>query len=62
MMIAHIEDDETGGPAVYWVNPWTGKKEKLANFWWPEHPPEATPEVEQMFASITVGINYEPKR
>lgn len=50
----HFElgDDETGGPAFFWRNPWTGKREKIANLWWPEHPPEATEQVEKLFERL----------
>jgi hypothetical protein len=49
----HIEDDETGGPAIFWRNPWTGEREKLATFLWPQHPVEATADVEGVFRAIT---------
>ncbi len=29
-MILYVDDDETGGPAFFWTNPWNGKREKLA--------------------------------
>ena len=51
-----VEEDETGGPAFFWTNPWTGKREKPANLWWPEHPPEATAEVESAFNAMVLSI------
>lgn len=39
--------------AIFWENPYEGgKKEKIASFWWPLHPIEATTEVETFFESI----------
>ena len=49
-----VEEDETGGPCFFWTNPWTGKKEKLATLWWPEHPEDATRTVEIMFEQLTL--------
>ncbi len=55
-MIFYVDDDETGGPAFFWTNPWNGKREKLATLWWPEHPPEATQEVERLFAGAALHM------
>jgi hypothetical protein len=55
-MILYIDDDETGGPAFFWTNPWNGKREKLGNLWWPEHPPEATKDVEHLLANASLHI------
>lgn len=37
---------------IFWVNPYTNKKEKIANFWWPEHPPEDTKKIEKIFETL----------
>lgn len=42
-------EDETGGPTIFWTNPWNGKREKVASLWWPTHPPEVTAEVEALW-------------
>ena len=47
-----LGEDETGGPCFFWVNPWTQKREKVASLWWPEHPVEATAEVEHIFSCL----------
>jgi hypothetical protein len=47
-------EDETGGPAFFWKNPWTGNREKVASLWWPTHPPEETEAVEQLFSELTL--------
>lgn len=38
--------------ALLWTNPWDGKEEKIATFWWPGHPPEKTEAVEAMFETF----------
>ena len=35
--------------AIFWTSPYGNGKEKIASFWWPAHPVEATAEVEAMF-------------
>ena len=35
--------------ALFWVNPWDQKDEKIATFWWPAHPADATEQVEKWF-------------
>ena len=57
-MILHVEDDETGGPAFFWQNPWTGKREKLATLLWPQHPEAATAAVESMVLAMTLSIQH----
>lgn len=32
-----------------WKNPWDGHEERIASFWWPGHPIEATEKVEKLF-------------
>ena len=54
-------EDETGGPCFYWTNPWTGKREVIARMFWPEHPPEATAEVELMVYSMMLSATHDPK-
>lgn len=44
--------DDGGELALFWTSPWGGAEEKIATFWWPGHPPEATEEVEKMFEAI----------
>jgi hypothetical protein len=56
----HVEDDETGGPAFFWINPWTGKREKLASLLWPLHPPEVTDDVDAVFSAMTLSIYEQP--
>jgi len=43
---------EGDGLCLFWDNPWSGEKEKIATFWWPAHPPEATEAAEAMFETI----------
>lgn len=43
---------EGGELAIYWVNPWSHQEEKIATFWWPAHPVEATEQVERWFEKI----------
>jgi hypothetical protein len=45
----YIDDGEL---ALFWTNPWDGKEEKIATFWWPTHPIEETSAVEKMFEDI----------
>ena len=42
--------------AVFWENPYGHGKEKIASFWWPFHPPEATAEVEFYFEVIAEAM------
>jgi hypothetical protein len=51
-----LGEDETGSPCFYWVNPWSGKKEKIASLWWPSHPEEATAYVEQLFEELHLSV------
>lgn len=53
-------EDETGGPAFFWINPWGGQREKIANLWWPAHPPEATEAVEQLFSELRLYRLHQP--
>lgn len=43
---------EGGELALFWTNPWSGNEEKIATFWWPTHPIEATKQVEDGFEAI----------
>ena len=45
----YFKGEELG---LYWINPWDKKKEKIATFWWPAHPVEATEQMEMMFEEI----------
>ncbi len=47
-----LGEDETGGMAFFWINPWNGQREKIASLWWPSHPVEATEAVEQLFSEL----------
>lgn len=38
--------------ALFWFNPWNGSEEKIATFWWPAHPIDATDEAEKLFEDI----------
>lgn len=38
--------------ALFWINPWDQKEEKIATFWWPAHPMEETSFVEKEFEKI----------
>lgn len=38
--------------AVFWISPYGHGKEKIATFWWPAHPPDATAQVEAAFEAI----------
>lgn len=51
--------------ALLWTNPWSGKEEKIATFWWPTHPPEATAQVEKWFEEIATRLSrneLQPER
>lgn len=48
--------------ALWWTNPWSGKKEKIATFWWPGHPPEETKLVESWFESIGANASIPQTR
>jgi hypothetical protein len=37
------------GIYLVWKNPYDGSEERIASFWWPGHPAEATAQVEQYF-------------
>lgn len=50
--VFELANDDTGGPSFFWKNPWTGKREKIASLWWPEHPEGATEAVESMFEDL----------
>ncbi len=44
--------DEIGysaGPAIMWVNPWSGKPEAVCAFWWPSHPEDDTAAIENLW-------------
>lgn len=47
-----LGEDETGGPAFFWTNPWSGKREKIGYLLWPAHPLEETEAVEQLFSEL----------
>lgn len=47
-------EDETGGPCFFWQNPWSGQREKIANLWWPQHPPEETATIEKLFENLAL--------
>ena len=57
-----LADDETGGPCFWWKNPWTGRREKIATLWWPEHPVEATEMVEHLFENLELRMGKLPNR
>ena len=44
--------------ALFWTNPWHGNKEKIATFWWPGHPIEATAEAEKRYEEIADRISH----
>lgn len=48
--------DENENPAFYWINPWTGKRELVAIFFWPEHPFEKTELVEGLWEHLELRI------
>ena len=56
--VFELGQDETGGPAFFWRNPWSGRRETIANLWWPTHPPEATETVEHIFKNLR--LIYDP--
>lgn len=37
---------------LWWRNPWNGTEERIASFWWPAHPIEATAQAEEWFETI----------
>jgi hypothetical protein len=46
--------------AIFWESPYGRGKEKIANFWWPGHPPEATSEIERMFEEFAERLVLKP--
>lgn len=42
--------------ALFWESPYGHGKEKIASFWWPAHPVEATADVERLFETIADGL------
>lgn len=56
------ENDENGSPCFWWKSPYcNGKKEKIANLWWPEHPVDATEAIESLFSSLELrSVNAHP--
>ena len=56
-----LGEDETGGPAFFWWNPWTLKREKVASLLWPVHPPEATKMVEELFDSFVLSETLQAR-
>jgi len=46
--------------AIFWESPYGHGKEKIASFWWPAHPPEATAEVEALFEAIAERVATNP--
>jgi hypothetical protein len=48
--------------AIFWVNPWSSEKEKIASFWWPTHPVEATADVEAAFEKIAARLTVADGR
>jgi hypothetical protein len=42
--------------AIFWDSPYGHGKEKIASFWWPAHPVEATAEVEARFEVIAQSL------
>lgn len=51
--------------AIFWINPWDNKEEKIASFWWPGHAIEDTSLVEKYFESLAdrlVGKELEAER
>lgn len=53
------DKDDADGPSFWWVNPWSGQREKIASLWWPTHPVEATDKIEHLFENLS--LKYEPK-
>ena len=43
--------------AIFWNSPYGHGKEKIATFWWPIHPAEATAEVEATFERIAARLS-----
>ena len=46
--------------AIFWESPFGHGKEKIASFWWPAHPVEATAEVEFAFERIAEQLAAQP--
>ena len=45
--------------AIFWESPYGHGKEKIASFWWPTHPIEATAEVEYAFENIANKLTLD---
>lgn len=43
------EEDQNQNPTLFWVNPWNGKREVLAHFFWPTHEVHKTRLVEEFY-------------
>ncbi len=57
-----FDEDAQGNPCISWINPWSGKRETVAMFFWPEHPPEMTEEIEQLWEAIGKGCAVAAKK
>ena len=56
---ADIYESEAEGIHLKWINPWARKSERIASFWWPEHPIEATENAESKSGIISHSVADE---
>lgn len=55
----YLKEDETGGPAFYFKNPWNqNKEEKIATLLWPIHPVEVTDQIDYLYENLK--LTYSP--
>ena len=45
-------EDDAQNPSIFLINPWNGKREKIAILFWPTHDPEFTGECEALMQNI----------
>lgn len=53
------DKNDADGPSFWWVNPYNGRREKIASLFWPAHPEDATAAVEHLFENLS--LQYQPK-
>ncbi len=52
LQFQYRDKNDADGPSFWWLNPWTGKDEKIASLWWPVHPQNETDMVDELFKRL----------
>jgi hypothetical protein len=47
-----FKEDQQSNPALFWINKWYGKEEKIGVLYWPGHPIEETEQVEKWWQNL----------